>query len=207
MLKKIMLVVLAFSFAFFVLGISVFRASASVENNISSPSTKPVIEFVDKEESTSEAEKNSVQNGKKIEYQLAYPGILPDHPLYKLKMVRDRIWLFLTTNPTNKAEVLLLFADKRIYAATSLVDKGKIELGWTTATKAEKYLERAVNQALKLENEENVQPFLNKLATAIKKHEEVLIQLSQKTEDSRFKQLLTYSQQGLEKINQKLQEK
>ena len=34
-----------------------------------------------------------------INYYLSYPGILPDHSLYLLKMVRDRLVLLSTTDP------------------------------------------------------------------------------------------------------------
>src|SRR3989344_991141 len=84
----------------------------------------------------------------KVEYYLPYPGILPDSPLYKVKALRDRISLWLITDPGKKAEKELLLADKRIGAAVALVDGGKDELAVSTATKGEKYLEQAVNRVL-----------------------------------------------------------
>ena len=51
-----------------------------------------------------------------INYPLAYPGILPDNPLYPLKMLRDRIVFFLINDPFKKAEFNLLQADKRLGA-------------------------------------------------------------------------------------------
>ena len=48
-----------------------------------------------------------------IKYNLAYPGkVLPDSPFWSLKALRDRVWLFVTTNPYRKSELNLLFADK-----------------------------------------------------------------------------------------------
>ena len=38
-----------------------------------------------------------------IEYYLPYPGVLPDSPLYKLKMVRDRVKLWITRDATRNA--------------------------------------------------------------------------------------------------------
>src|SRR3989304_3402352 len=78
------------------------------------------------------------------DYYLPYPGILPDHPLYWLKMVRDRVQLVVTTNNLGKAERLLQYADKRLGAAWALIDGNKKPLGMTTLTKAEKYLGQAV---------------------------------------------------------------
>jgi hypothetical protein len=105
-----------------------------------------------------------------VSYYLAYPGILPDHPLYPLKMLRDNMKLLLTTNPTDKFNTLLLYSDKRIGAAQVLVDGGKINLGLSTAFKSEGYL----NQAMKL-LDANPSPELgNKLHLSTMKHEELL---------------------------------
>ena len=73
-------------------------------------------------------------------YLLPYPGILPNHPLYWSKMIRDRIQLMTTTDPTQKMQLLLLFADKRLAAGQLLIATGDNSLGISTITKAEKYL-------------------------------------------------------------------
>lgn len=114
---------------------------------------------------------------KKVNYHLAYPGILPDSPLYWLKMIRDKILLSLTRKPKAKFSRLLLYADKRIGAAEILVKSKKIQLGITTATKAEKYLEKAVNQFKKLDSKEKNQLRSQQLLPAILKHKEILNQL------------------------------
>ncbi|MCX6816673.1 MAG: DUF5667 domain-containing protein [Candidatus Beckwithbacteria bacterium] len=110
------------------------------------------------------------------DYYLPYPGALPDHPLYWLKMVRDRIQLLLTTNTLAKAEKLLLYADKRLGAGWALVEGNKQALGMTTLTKAEKYLYQAValgeNSGLK-----------ETLKKAVQKHEEVLTIVKDKVSD------------------------
>lgn len=108
-----------------------------------------------------------------VDYYLPYPGILPDHPLYWLKMVRDRIGLITVTGKTAKAEKLLLYADKRLGAAWALIDGNKLPLGVSTLTKAEKYLEQAVQLR------DNF-PDKNKLDKAVKKHLEVLAILKEK---------------------------
>lgn len=118
----------------------------------------------------------------KVDYYLPYPGILPDHPLYWLKMVRDRVQLWLATDSLQRAEKLLLYADKRLGAGWALVEGNKPDLGITTITKAEKYLEQAVNLAQKLGEGEKEVKFKTKLAKAVKKHEEVLSLIKEKTE-------------------------
>jgi len=111
-----------------------------------------------------------------INYSLAYPGsVLPDSPLWWLKAGRDKLWLTITTNPDRKAELMLLFADKRLNMAMVLFDKGNFELGFSTLSKAEKYLEAAA--FLEEENRRNgsdTSEFLKVLAIASLKHREVI---------------------------------
>lgn len=109
-------------------------------------------------EATEEAELEVVINGEvpvvieqpgkqpvqAIEYQLPYPGILPDHPLYPLKVLRDRILDFLIRDPARKADFYLLMADKRLNMGIMLTEKKKFELAETTVSKGEKYLLKGV---------------------------------------------------------------
>src|SRR3989344_2900878 len=122
----------------------------------------------------------------KAEYYLPYPGVLPDSPLYKLKAVRDRVQLWLTFAPEEKARKELLFADKRINAAVFLVEGGKEALGVTTATKAEKYMEQAIRRTVKLAREEkDVKSMLGTLITASAKHMEILASLQEAADGER----------------------
>ncbi|MBU0619210.1 hypothetical protein KKD62_03160 [Patescibacteria group bacterium] len=115
------------------------------------------------------------QAPEEVDYYLAYPGVLPDHPLYWLKMIRDRIWGWLIRDPYQKTEWLLLMADKRVGAAKALVEGGKVQLGLTTASKAEKYLDQAVIKFKSLKNTaDNLGGLEEKLVLAIKKHQLVL---------------------------------
>ncbi len=116
-----------------------------------------------------EVEHLQKQASKQSDYTLAYPGILPDHPLYWLKMVRDRVQLILSRNQIEKTKLLLLYADKRAAAAEKLLQKNKEQLAITTFTKAEKYLERTFLNAEKIENH-NIKKTLEK---ALAKHWEV----------------------------------
>ena len=80
----------------------------------------------------------------KVDYQLAYQGkIGPDNPLWYAKAVRDRARYMLALNPTKKAELNLLYADKRLNSSIELFKNNKPDLGLITLTKAEKYLESA----------------------------------------------------------------
>lgn len=112
----------------------------------------------------------------KIEYILPYPGILPDHPLYTLKLIRDRILDFLIVDPLRKAEFYILQADKRLGMGISLLNKGNVELAEKTVSKGEKYLFQAVERLSVLKNMNKEIPgyVVERLAKAAAKHEEVL---------------------------------
>ena len=111
-----------------------------------------------------------------IDYSLPYPGkILPDSPLWKLKALRDKVWLILTTNQSRKVELELLFADKRLGSSTILFGRGKSEVAYSTLTKAEKYLEEASLLEETVRKQDIDTSDLNdKLSKAALKHYEVL---------------------------------
>lgn len=130
---------------------------------------------------------------KKPEYQLPYPGLLPDHPLYILKTIRDRIIDFLIADSLKEAEFTLLQADKRLAASIVLVEKGKHELAEDTVSKGENYLARSVESLRKASSEgKDTAALKGKLAAALNKHEETLRLLAGKAEGKvkdRFTQL------------------
>lgn len=111
-----------------------------------------------------------------IDYSLPFPGrVLPDNPFWPLKALRDRVWLWVTTNPSRRAELYLLFADKRLGGAKILFEKGKPEIGLSTLTKAEKYLASATSQ--EIDNRKtgiDTTEFLGRLANASLKHYQVM---------------------------------
>ncbi len=104
-----------------------------------------------------------------VDYLLAYPGkIGPDNTLWYGKVMRDKVWYFFTFNKDKKLELNLLFADKRLSSSLELFKNNKPDLGLSTLTKAEKYLEMAVPS-----NADNAE-YLKKLALASLKHREVI---------------------------------
>jgi hypothetical protein len=117
-------------------------------------------------------------------YLLPYPGILPNHPIYWLKMIRDQFHLFLTNSSQKKVDLLLKFADKRLSAGTLLIENNQISLGVTTITKAEKYLLKAghiLKQELK---KEGALPTYEKVAITFTKHKYHIQQLKKYLNDS-----------------------
>lgn len=116
--------------------------------------------------------------GQKVEvnYTFAYAGkVSPDSPLWPIKALRDKVWLAVTMDPVKKTEMLILLADKRIQYANDLVSKDKSDLGVSTLTKSEKYLEEAVREEKLAKSQKHDTKEVTKvLAMSILKHRQVL---------------------------------
>jgi hypothetical protein len=134
----------------------------------------------------------------KVEYSLAYPGILPDNPLHFLKAARDRIILFLISDPLKKTEFNLLTSDKRIYAADLLADRDKDDIAISTLSKSNNYFHQAVVSIQEAKKAgKNVDTVLHNLNLAVKKHLETLETISGKV-DRKFGAQLQYEKARLE---------
>lgn len=112
----------------------------------------------------------------KVVYDLPYPGILPDNPLYFLKAIRDKAIDILTRDQIQKARLYLLFSDKRVNMSILLSKKGKQKLATTTLSKAEKYFEPIPN-LLKQSKTQGVSPpeeLVFRLRLSNSKHREII---------------------------------
>ncbi len=184
-MKKIWLIILAGFFGATLIGISMVGAVRGEEKVFDTDKEQIESKEADDEEASAGAKVEvKVETPKlvdtKVEYYLAYPGILPDHPVYWMKMIRDRVLLWLTRNPEEKVVRLMLYADKRINAAKVLAEGNQKELAIATATKAEKYLAQAVAEAVKLDaGKEETKRLMGKLQLAHLKHEEILQELAE----------------------------
>ncbi len=119
-----------------------------------------------------------------VEYALPFAGLLPDHPLYTIKVLRDRILLFFTRDPEKKVHLNLLFSDKRLVMGQILWEKGNIDLSVSTIGKGEKYLLSAAIDLLALKKQKNLPPGLSdKVELATNKHEEVIMKLIKSSGD------------------------
>jgi hypothetical protein len=122
---------------------------------------------------------------KPVEYTLPYPGLLPDHPLYFLRAVRDAMQNLLASNPLKKAEFFLLQADKGVSASSMLSQKKETaELAGATALESQQYFEKALDSVVAarkqgLDNSE----ITKKLVLANEKHQEVLTQMKEGVTD------------------------
>lgn len=112
-----------------------------------------------------------------VSYELPYPGMLPDNPLYFLKTFRDAVVKFLISDPLKEAEFNVLTANKRAYAALLLAEKDKPELCLETLSKSTNYLhEAAVSLVKAKEKKMNITEILDRLDKSVKKHEQVFSQ-------------------------------
>lgn len=130
------------------------------------------------EESVRTVQENAEQGTikKKSQYQLPYPGILQDHPLYILKQMRDSVIEALISDPVKKSEFVLLQSDKFLNASIFLNAKGKKELGMQTMKQGESYMSTTVSTltTLKQGGTEIPGSVIDHLERSLEKHEEVV---------------------------------
>jgi hypothetical protein len=159
-MKKFLIVCGVFVFAFAILSVSILTSSAIVY-----PQVGPIIQGNGPKSDASE-----------INYQFPTAGlVLPDSPFWPLKALRDRVWYIISPSPLKKAELALLFSDKRLVSVQTLLKEGKATIAISTLTKGEKYLEVAVaEEKIARSQSYDTSTFLTKLATASLKHREVI---------------------------------
>lgn len=137
-----------------------------------------------------------------VPYDLAFPGILPDHPLYKLKVLRDKLLISFIANPEKRVDFYVLKADKGILATAMLIDKNKIKLAEETALKAEHNYTLLTEEFYKFREKPKAE-FFQKLKTASLKHQEVLNSLIQRlpvSQQETFKTVLYFSKLNLKSV-------
>lgn len=127
-------------------------------------------------ESVEELASESAQMAEeRVEYELPYPGMLPDNPLYFLKTFRDAFVRFLISDSLKKAEFNLLTSDKRIYASALLVEKDEFDLAVETLFKSNNYMHDAVVSLSKArEDDKDIKVILGNMESSVKKHKEVV---------------------------------
>jgi len=162
MLGKYLYGLVAFVLAFVILSVS-FLKSCSITSAYGYTTPSPTSQTLLVSAST-------------IDYVLPYPGsILPDSWLWYFKAARDKFQYTIATDPLKKADLALLYSDKRLGASLTLFENKKPDIATSTLTKGEKYLEEAeVDEALARKVGINTNDFLVKLANAALKHRQVI---------------------------------
>lgn len=167
-MKKILISFTALAFAV------LFTTSVSAQQQMMYGNTTPTVA-----PSQLTATPSPVMMQVNTKYQLAYPGILPDSPLYFLKVLRDRIVAMLITSPQKKVDFYLLQTDKGIAMLPLLVDKNEVSLAKTTALKAENYYTMITFVYKSMGTKPDAQVY-KKLLSAADRHQEVLAGLLSK---------------------------
>lgn len=110
------------------------------------------------------------------EYLLPFPGILPTHPLYIFKNLRDRIIELLITDPIHKAEFYILQADKKLNMGITLGSLGKATESASSYKDALAARLQAVVMLEQYVKAGNTVPgyLMEKLLLSLAKHKEVL---------------------------------
>lgn len=148
---------------------NIFAAEVTLDDP--SPSLSPVITMENKE----------------IQYDLPYPGLLPDNPLYFLKAARDNIEEFLITDPAKKADFDMQQADKRMNMSIYLSNEHppKEDLISSTVSKALNYFEQGIAQTQQATRQkEDTKSFVAHMDIASQKYRQVIMQLETKASSS-----------------------
>ena len=80
-----------------------------------------------------------------VVYEAPKINLLPDSPLYKFRLVLDRLSLTLSSRPYVKARKYVLLADRELTSALKLLEKGNDSLALHTAFRGEHYMTLFVN--------------------------------------------------------------
>lgn len=121
-----------------------------------------------------------------VDYMLPYPGLLPNHPLYPLKVLRDKILDIFLPEGMKKIEFHLLMGDKRLAMGEQLMESQDETLAISTVLKGEKYMERAITEfeRLRAANPLGTEIVLDRFAHSVLKHKEVISVLRAKVTEN-----------------------
>lgn len=155
---------------------------------------------------TSAATPNVTPTPEPVQYELPYPGMLPNNPLYFLKQARDWILDKLIVDPVRKTEFYILQGDKRLAMGIMLFADGKNVLAEQTISKGEKYMHNAMQALLTLKAQgKDVPAYITDHVTkALAKHAEVLTSEIAKTTEATIKSGLTGSLDLVTKLQSEL---
>jgi hypothetical protein len=122
-----------------------------------------------------------------VEYALPYPGILPDHPLYVFKKLRDQILERLISDPVRKMEFYMLQADKGVNTAVFLTAKQQDALADTSLVQAQGFLKKALDLAKELKGQgREVPPYMvERFSNALAKYEAVMMEMTATSSEER----------------------
>ncbi len=147
------------------------------------------------------AEKSFVQQPP-IQYDLSYPGLLPDHPFYILKQMRDNMMTLLIGKPLDRSSFMLLQSDKQVSAAKILIEQQKdVHMVRNSFLASQRAFEGAINgtQAAKQEGFPT-EDMIHQLQVASKKHHEIVTNVMEQLSEEDKKMFQDIEKKSLEFI-------
>jgi hypothetical protein len=163
---------------------------ASPARIVAADSANPVVDsqgsLVKTNTDTDVATPEGKVTGNKSEYTLPYPGILPDHPLYFLKQLRDQIMESLISDSLRKIEFYILQGDKLTNSGIFLSTKNNETLVVEVFSRAQKSMQKAIFATTAFTEKGKVLPgyIKERLVQSLMKHNEVLSELAGNTTGS-----------------------
>ena len=141
----------------------------------------------------------------KHEYTLPYPGILPDHPLFMFKNLRDSILELLITDPIRKIEFYILQSDKDVSASQFLFLKGKYSYINETVPHAVEFKEKAFSIVKSIKEQEKEVPefLMERLTNSIQKQKDIHRELLTESDQS-IKKILSASDEKITELQSKI---
>lgn len=141
----------------------------------------------------------------RVNYELPYPGILPDNPLYRVKSARDSIMQWMMRDNIKKAHLRLQISDKKVRGAQMLLKDKDYKRAEDILEDGEQMFEKAIEDALNAK-EQGASPtseFKEKLKFSNLKHKEVIIDIIKSVPASArdgFRESLRQNQENAEKL-------
>lgn len=132
---------------------------------------------------------------KKNDYILPFPGMLPNNPLYILKVIRDKFIENLISDPEIKIAFHLMQADKQIGMINNLINDNNVNLAIKTALKAEDNNTK-ITIIYKFSHIKPTLKMKDALILSAKKHQEILSEIIKKVKNNdkkTFNQIMEFS--------------
>jgi len=121
------------------------------------------------------------------------PQIMPDSPFYKIKIWYEKVITFLSFGDTKKAERYAELAERRLYEAEKMAEKGKEKLTQKLLNEYEKYLDKALEKADELKQQavegakqkarDKANQTLQKVSESTLKNQDILLRVYQLVPD------------------------
>jgi hypothetical protein len=140
------------------------------------------------------------------EYALPFPGLLPTHPLYFIKNLRDRFLILTTADPIRKSELFLLLSDKNLAMGIQLWNEQKKTESIKAFKQGENYMFQSVQKLIETKKTRTLPPgLIDKVELSSKKHEELVRGIIDSSTDSgdqdQLKEVLALVRQARSEIS------